>query len=83
LLRTLNWLVAFKAFTGGGGNMDLCDDSDDFSDSDDSAHEKSQKKEYEMRLRGARKKGLDVGSLTAKAISEWYNNGWYDLFYNR
>jgi hypothetical protein len=76
-LKTFNWLVAFESFTGRGGDADLCDDSDD------SDYTKSRKKEYEMRLRGARSRGLDVGGLTAKAISDWYDNGWYDLFNNQ
>ena len=75
-LRTFNWLVAFECFTGGGGDADLCD-NDSNSDADDT------KKQYKIHLRGARSKGLDVGGLTAKAIVEWYDSGWYDLFHNR
>lgn len=81
-LKTFNWLIAFESFTGGGGDVDLCDDSDDSDSSTNLKPKKakSKKDEYEIRLKGARSQGLDVGSLTAKAIGDWYNQGWYDLF---
>jgi hypothetical protein len=76
-LKTFNWLLAFESFTGGGGDADLC------GDLDDSDYTKGRKNGYEIRLKGARSKGLDVGGLTPKAITDWYDNGWYDLFNNR
>ena len=68
--------MAFESFTGGGGDADLCDEN-----SDDEQITSSDN--YEMRLKGAHSQGLDVGGLTVKAIEEWYNHGWYDLFHNR
>lgn len=82
-LKMFNWLIAFESFTGGGGDADLCNDDSDNSDSSTNSKlkkAKSKKDEYEIRLKGARSRGLDVGSLTAKAIGDWYDQGWYDLF---
>jgi hypothetical protein len=75
-LKTFNWIVAFEAFTGGGGDGDL------YADDSENEEDKTQK-EYEFRLKGARSKGLDVGGLTIRMITEWYDHGWYDLFYSR
>jgi hypothetical protein len=75
-LKTFNWLLAFESFTGGGGDPDLSGGGD----SDDSDYTRDKKAEYQIRLNGARSKGLDIGGLTPKAIIDWYDNGWYDLF---
>lgn len=72
--KTFNWLRAFESFTGGGGDADLCDDSN---------AEQAQIDGYELRLKGARADGLDVGGLTPKTINEWHELGWYELFNNR
>lgn len=91
-LKTFNWLITFEAFTGGGGDADLrdddLDDSNSSTNSDSSTDSKpkklkkpkSKKDEYAIRLKGARSQGLDVGQLTTKAIADWYDKGWYDLF---
>ena len=66
--------MAFEKFTGGGGDADLLDEDDP----DSNGHAES----YKIRLEGARKKGLDIGSLSPKQLNSWYQNGWYTLFHD-
>ena len=75
-LKTFNWVMALESFTGGGGDADLCDEN-----LDDKQITSSE--DYKMCLKGDHSQGLDVGGLTVKAIKEWYNHGWYDLFHNQ
>ncbi|KAJ7108080.1 hypothetical protein C8R43DRAFT_1140110 [Mycena crocata] len=67
-IDTFTWMLAFDSFTGNGG-----------SDPDSDDPTAIQKK----RLTAARKAGLNLGSLKPATITEWDDNGWYDLFNNR
>ena len=67
--------MAFEKFTGGGGDADLLDEDDP----DSNGHAES----YKIRLEGAHKESLNIGSLSPKQLNSWYQNGWYTLFHDR
>jgi hypothetical protein len=74
--RTIyNNIVAFEKFTGNGGG-----DGDDDGSEDD---EDDKKERYGLRLEGARKKGINTGTISANVIHQWYSKGWYDLSNSR
>ncbi|KAJ7126592.1 hypothetical protein C8R43DRAFT_1134917 [Mycena crocata] len=66
-IDTFTWMLAFDSFTGNGGGD---------PDSDDPTA-------IQKRLTAARKAGLNLGSLKPATITEWDDNGWYDLFNDR
>jgi len=74
-LCTYNWIMAFEKFTGRGGDADLLDEDDP----DSNGHVES----YKIRLEGAHKESLNIGSLSPKQLNSWYQNGWYTLFHDR
>ena len=39
--------------------------------------------DLKARTEGAWKNGLDIGSLSVKQLTEWYDIGWYTLFHDR
>lgn len=58
-------IVHFESYTGNGGG-----------DPDTNSNEE----QLEIRLKGARETGKDVGALRVKTIEKWYRMGWYTLF---
>lgn len=71
--KTYTEIVAFEDFTGNGGG------DGDLEEVEDPDHDFG----LDKRLAGARKAGLNVGKLSVKTLTQWYQNGWYDLYNNR
>ncbi|KAJ7291829.1 hypothetical protein C8J57DRAFT_1458523 [Mycena rebaudengoi] len=68
-LDTYMWMHAFESFTrNGGGDGDCVDDPQAI---------------LKTKMSAARKAGVVLGSLKPATITEWENNGWYDLFDDR
>ncbi|KAJ7836435.1 hypothetical protein B0H13DRAFT_2678124 [Mycena leptocephala] len=66
-LNAFQWIRAFESFTGNGGGDPDSDDPE----------------AIKKKLAAARKLGLPLGSLKPSTITEWEDNGWWDLFNDR
>ncbi|KAJ7847977.1 hypothetical protein B0H13DRAFT_2404812, partial [Mycena leptocephala] len=67
-LDAFQWIRAFESFTGNGGGDPDSDDPEAI---------------LKKKLAAARKSGLPLGSLKPSTITEWEDNGWWDLFNDR
>ena len=82
LFKTYQLIVAFEAFTGNSsGDGDVVSGLD--SDGGESDAKKSIILGFKAHLAGAKATCHAVVRLTAKVINEWYDHGWYELFYDR
>ncbi|KAJ7854870.1 hypothetical protein B0H13DRAFT_2358219 [Mycena leptocephala] len=62
------WIRAFESFTGNGGGDPDSDDPEAI---------------LKKKLAAVHKSGLPLGSLKPSTITEWEDNGWWDLFNDR
>lgn len=73
-----SWIKEYNRFTGNGGG-----DGDEVASSNDDDGDDGEVLRISMSSRkivAARKAGKSLGSLTAKVVIEWEDQGWFDLF---
>ncbi|KAG6852125.1 hypothetical protein C0991_002907, partial [Blastosporella zonata] len=66
-LKTFGHILAYRNVTGGGGDADEQNKSDDEDDLED----------LKKRIEQAKANGRNIATLTAKTLAEWYKEGWH------
>ncbi|KAG6883809.1 hypothetical protein C0992_007728, partial [Termitomyces sp. T32_za158] len=72
-LKIFSYILAYKGITGGGGDADEVNQSD----------QEDTREDLKERIEAARNRGSVVGSLSPAQLERWYKNGWFELFRTR